>query len=250
MTDVVYAILDKAAENSAVADDSPKRKRTRIAKKDTSKVYTVNGDEGENLDSKSNRKKKKVESPSLFSDLPAAAPQPEEEEAPAAPAPKRRGRKSKAELAAEAAAAEAAEQAAMEAAQRGCRRGPISCPEADFIPRLDFVPRQATSPTIMPMRMPLTLSSSSASSSPTARSSRHTLSIPTRLMRTVYGLATRATAPTSSPWSTCPSRTRLPSLHSTSSTALWPAARSQEDRLSREDNQYASQIRLRRFHHR
>ena len=50
MTDVVYAILDKAAENSAVADDSPKRKRTRIAKKDTSKVYTVNGDEGENLE--------------------------------------------------------------------------------------------------------------------------------------------------------------------------------------------------------
>ncbi len=128
MTDVVYAILDKAAENSA-ADDSPKRKRTRIAKKDTSKVYTVNGDEGENLDSKSNRKKKKVESPSLFSDLPAAAPQPEEEEAPAAPAPKRRGRKSKAELAAEAAAAEAAEQAAMEAE----REPEAEVPEADFV---------------------------------------------------------------------------------------------------------------------
>ena len=129
MTDVVYAILDKAAENSAVADDSPKRKRTRIAKKDTSKVYTVNGDEGENLDSKSNRKKKKVESPSLFSDLPAAAPQPEEEEAPAAPAPKRRGRKSKAELAAEAAATEAAEQAAMEAE----RVPEAEVPEADFV---------------------------------------------------------------------------------------------------------------------
>ena len=129
MTDVVYAILDKAAENSAVADDSPKRKRTRIAKKDTSKVYTVNGDEGENLDSKSNRKKKKVETPSLFSDAPAAAPQPEEVEAPAAPAPKRRGRKSKAELAAEAAAAEAAEQAAMEA-----EREPVAeVPEADFV---------------------------------------------------------------------------------------------------------------------
>ena len=129
MTDVVYAILDKAAENSAVADDSPKRKRTRIAKKDTSKVYTVNGDEGENLDSKSNRKKKKVETPSLFSDVPASAPQPEEVEAPAAPAPKRRGRKSKAELAAEAAAAEAAEQAAMEA-----EREPVAeVPEADFV---------------------------------------------------------------------------------------------------------------------
>ena len=133
MTDVVYAILDKAAENSA-ADDSPKRKRTRIAKKDTSKVYTVNGDEGENLDSKSNRKKKKVESPSLFSDLPAAAPQPEEEEAPAAPAPKRRGRKSKAELAAEAAAAEATEQAAMEAEREPEPAVPeAEAPEADFV---------------------------------------------------------------------------------------------------------------------
>ena len=138
MTDVVYAILDKAAENSAVADDSPKRKRTRIAKKDTSKVYTVNGDEGENLDSKSNRKKKKVESPSLFSDLPAAAPQPEEEEAPAAPAPKRRGRKSKAELAAEAAAAEAAEQAAMEAE----RVPEAEVPEAE-VPEADFVVPEA-----------------------------------------------------------------------------------------------------------
>ena len=138
MTDVVYAILDKAAENSAVADDSPKRKRTRIAKKDTSKVYTVNGDEGENLDSKSNRKKKKVESPSLFSDLPAAAPLPEEEEAPAAPAPKRRGRKSKAELAAEAAAAEAAEQAAMEAE----RVPEAEVPEAE-VPEADFVVPEA-----------------------------------------------------------------------------------------------------------
>ena len=90
MEDVVYAILDKAAENSAI-DESPKKKRTRIAKKDTSKVYTVKGEDGENLDSKSNRKKKTVETPSLFGDLPVA-------EAPAEePAPKKRGRKSKAE---------------------------------------------------------------------------------------------------------------------------------------------------------
>jgi transcription termination factor Rho len=60
---VVYAILDKAAENSASADDAPKRKRTRIAKKDTSRVYTVNGEEGSNLDTKSNRTRKKVEMP-------------------------------------------------------------------------------------------------------------------------------------------------------------------------------------------
>jgi len=100
LEDVVYAIIDKAAENSAAgqSDDAPKRKRTRIAKKDTSKVYTVKGKDGENLDSKSNRTKK-TETPSLFSDepLPAAAteeviatPEPEEK------TPKRRGRKPKA----------------------------------------------------------------------------------------------------------------------------------------------------------
>ena len=72
LTDVVYAILDKAAEQSATAEDSPKRKRTRIAKKDTSKVYTVNGEDGENLDSKSNRTRKKAEQPQLFADMPAA----------------------------------------------------------------------------------------------------------------------------------------------------------------------------------
>ena len=35
---VIYAILDKAAENSAAGIPTPKRKRTRIAKKDTNKV--------------------------------------------------------------------------------------------------------------------------------------------------------------------------------------------------------------------
>ena len=108
MEDVVYAILDKAAENSAVAEEAPKRKRTRIAKKDTSKVYTVKGEDGENLDAKSNRKTKKAETPSLFSDEPIAAPA--EEPAPAAP--KRRGRPSKAQLAAEEAARKAEEEAA------------------------------------------------------------------------------------------------------------------------------------------
>ena len=182
MTDVVYAILDKAAENSAVADDSPKRKRTRIAKKDTSKVYTVNGDEGENLDSKSNRKKKKVETPSLFSDIPTVAPQPEEEEAPAAPAPKRRGRKSKAELAAEAAAAEAAEQAAMETE----KEPEAEVSEADFV-----VPEAGNFPDNNVDE------DATASSYPAVRNSRHTLPIPMRSMRMAYGLAIRAMAPIS-----------------------------------------------------
>ena len=104
LEDVIYAIIDKAAENSAVADDAPKRKRTRIAKKDTSKVYTVKGSDGENLDTKSNRTKK-AEQPSLFSDEPIAAPTPEKAAEPAPEAaPKRRGRKPKAVVEAEAAA--------------------------------------------------------------------------------------------------------------------------------------------------
>jgi len=117
LTDVVYAILDKAAENSATAaEDSPKRKRTRIAKKDTSKVYTVKGEEGENLDSKSNRGRKKTETPSLFAELPADnAVEPVIQEDTSKP--KKRGRKSKAEKEAEEVAAKAAiEAAAAEAA--------------------------------------------------------------------------------------------------------------------------------------
>ena len=97
---IIYAILDKAAEQSASGDT--KRKRTRIAKKDTDHVYTVNGKEGENFDVKS-RGIKATEVPSLFSDAPAeTAEQPAEEvvQAEEKPAPKKRGRKSKAELAA------------------------------------------------------------------------------------------------------------------------------------------------------
>ncbi len=100
METVVYAILDKAAENSASVDEAPKRKRTRIAKKDTSRVYTVKGKDGENLDSKENRKSK-VETPSLFSDEPVT---PSSDAEPAEPVAveekpvvaKQRGRKPKA----------------------------------------------------------------------------------------------------------------------------------------------------------
>ena len=99
LEDVVYAIIDKAAENSAAgqSEDAPKRKRTRIAKKDTSKVYTVKGKDGENLDSKSNRTKKS-ETPSLFSDepLPVATEEAEPAPEPEEKTPKRRGRKPKA----------------------------------------------------------------------------------------------------------------------------------------------------------
>ena len=80
---VVYAILDKAAENSAAGGEAPKKKRTRILKKDTSRVYTVKGNEGENYDVINNRKSAKPEPPSLFSDLPPApAPVPRRRTAP------------------------------------------------------------------------------------------------------------------------------------------------------------------------
>jgi len=127
---VIYDILDKAAIESAATEvASPKRKRTRIAKKDTDHVYSVNGNEGENLDVKGS-KGKVVEAPSLFSDQPVvvekkkratkskAAAEESVAETPAVvtEVPKHRGRKSKAELAAiaaaEAAKAEAAEQEA------------------------------------------------------------------------------------------------------------------------------------------
>ena len=121
---IIYAILDKAAEQSASGDNA-KRKRTRIVKKDSDRVYTVKGKEGENFDVKS-RGKKTAEAPSLFSDLPATEVSEEntpveatedkaEETAPAKPAPKKRGRKSKAELAA-IAEAEAEDKAATEEA--------------------------------------------------------------------------------------------------------------------------------------
>ena len=130
---VIYAILDKAAENSAAGIAPPKKKRTRIAKKDTSKVYTVNGSDGENLDAKATKAPKKPTLDSLFAEQEAAEKAEAEQEAagkadaapadgqsvqeaaaPAEaaekPAPKKRGRKSKKELEAEVAAAEAAQQ--------------------------------------------------------------------------------------------------------------------------------------------
>ena len=96
LEDVIYVIIDKAAENSAEsADEAPKKKRTRISKKDssTSRVYTVKGKDGENLDSKSHRTKK-VEPAPLFSDEPLPPLEPAEEPE----APKRRGRKPKAKV--------------------------------------------------------------------------------------------------------------------------------------------------------
>jgi transcription termination factor Rho len=111
---VIYAILDKAAENSAAGVATPKRKRTRITK-DNSKVYTVNGTEAENLDVKATKKVKKPSLDTLFAEQEAAEQAVAEtekadiKEETEKPAPKKRGRKSKKEL--EAIAAEETEKA-------------------------------------------------------------------------------------------------------------------------------------------
>jgi len=105
---VIYAILDKAAEDSAASEGSTKRKRTRIAKKDNNKVYTVNGTEAESLNVNVTKAKEKKSLDTLFAEADAADAKQKAEtgkepvaEQPAAeekPAPKKRGRKSKKEL--------------------------------------------------------------------------------------------------------------------------------------------------------
>ncbi len=107
---LIYSILDKQAIVEGSKNPlGTKRKRVRIVKKDTDHVYSVNGKDGENFDTKKN--KIPQEAPSLFKDL---DPEPKPvEEAPAEPvevpaAPKRRGRKPKALIEAEAAAKAAA----------------------------------------------------------------------------------------------------------------------------------------------
>ncbi|MCR5365796.1 MAG: transcription termination factor Rho [Prevotella sp.] len=113
---VVYAILDKAAENSAAGVSTPKRKRTRIAAKDNSKVYAVNGSDGEAYDKEATKVEKKKKKPSLealIAEQAAAEKAEKEEQAAKADehaeeaAPKKRGRKKK--DVEEAAAPEAAE---------------------------------------------------------------------------------------------------------------------------------------------
>lgn len=66
--DIIYAILEKQAADEAAKNPlgTTKRRRNRIVKKDTDKVYTVNGKDGENLDTK--KAKNNVEQPSLFKD--------------------------------------------------------------------------------------------------------------------------------------------------------------------------------------
>lgn len=111
--DIAYNILDVQAEvessRNPMKDPEPRRRtRTRIAKKDNNRVYTVKGDKGENFDLK--KKSTTTTQASLFSEPaeieskapavvleePASAPQIEAVEEKA---PKKRGRKPAAEKA-------------------------------------------------------------------------------------------------------------------------------------------------------
>lgn len=69
LEEVIYAILDKAAVEAASTAAPAKKKRTRIVKKDTNKVYTVNGKEGENFDVKTGKKKKATKPAPLFNNI-------------------------------------------------------------------------------------------------------------------------------------------------------------------------------------
>lgn len=143
---LIYAILDRQADKGAAEQLAPaRRKRVRIAKKDTDRVYSVNGKEGENFDVKKN--KIKAETTPLFRDLPQEQPVAEEasdddtsvdiDEAAwenmtpdeiMASIPKHRGRKSKAEQEAIARA-----QAFIEARERlaGMQDEEASAPQAE-----------------------------------------------------------------------------------------------------------------------
>lgn len=113
--DIIYAILDKQAiEEGNKNPLTAKRKRTRIAKKESDHVYSVKGKAGENLDTK--KKAINLEQKSLFNETDMEAKTVEENtkvenpEEVLATMPKHRGRKSKKELEI-IAAAEAAQKA-------------------------------------------------------------------------------------------------------------------------------------------
>ena len=148
---LIYAILDKQAVVESEKNPlGTKRRRTRIQKKDTDRVYSVNGKDGENFDTK---KQKAAEPQQLFKDIPE---QPAEPEAPAeaettpeepVKVPKKRGRKSKAELAAMEAEAKALEeQKQKEEEEAAAEKAEMPLVNEETVPEdnggEDFIPEQ------------------------------------------------------------------------------------------------------------
>ena len=140
---LVYAILDRQAEEAGTAHPlESKRKRTRIARKDTDRVYSVHGDEGENFDVQKNKNTATAQQ-SLFKELPQTKVEQNDEKSPEeilASIPKHRGRKSKAEL--EAIAAAEAAIKAKEAEQKNTEKMKEEEKEEKLEPSTseDFIP--------------------------------------------------------------------------------------------------------------
>ena len=148
---LIYAILDKQAVVESEKNPlGTKRRRTRIQKKDTDRVYSVNGKDGENFDTK---KQKAAEPQQLFKDIPEQTAEPEApaeaETAPEEPVkvPKKRGRKSKAELAAMEAEAKALEeQKQKEEEEAAAEKAEMPLVNEETVPEdnggEDFIPEQ------------------------------------------------------------------------------------------------------------
>ncbi len=122
--EMVYAILDRQAVVEGSKNPlTTTRKRTRITKRETDRVYSVNGKEGENFDVKKN--KISGEAPALFkkensdedTNATPSIEEKAEEKEPVAPKPAKRGRKSKKELEAIAMAKQEAEKTKEEVAE-------------------------------------------------------------------------------------------------------------------------------------
>ena len=102
---IIYAILDKQADEGSISS-APKRKRTRISKKNEDKVYTVKGNEGENFDVKKSKATKEQQLPTEGESVKQNSDDRKDQEnadnaivaETTPPIAKHRGRKSKAEL--------------------------------------------------------------------------------------------------------------------------------------------------------
>lgn len=96
--ELIYSILDKQAEVEGMKNPlGGKRRRTRIVKKDTDRVYTVNGTEGENFDMKKSKTTTSDVQDTIVNQL-VANPEMLSPSELLAAIPKHRGRKSKREL--------------------------------------------------------------------------------------------------------------------------------------------------------
>ena len=96
--EIVYAILDRQAVVEGNKNPLTTRKRTRIAKKETDRVYSVSGKEGENFDLKKPKSATPEQQPLFKKENNDAAEQEMSPEEQLAKIPKHRGRKTKKEL--------------------------------------------------------------------------------------------------------------------------------------------------------